>query len=63
VTVFNQDLVRQDSDLLGHRMTQIVWVQHPLEQFCLHAALPARLLQFGVEVQDVGLERLPFAAL
>jgi hypothetical protein len=39
-------------------MTQVIRVQHPLEEFSLHAALPARLLQFGVEVQDVGLERL-----
>jgi hypothetical protein len=44
-------------------MTQIVWVHHALEQISLHAALPARLLQFSVEVQDVGLERLALTAL
>ena len=44
-------------------MTQVIWVHHALEQISLHAALPARLLQLGVEVQDVGLERLALTAL
>jgi hypothetical protein len=44
-------------------MTQIVWVHHALKQISLHSALASGLLQFSVEVQDVSLERLPFAAL
>jgi hypothetical protein len=44
-------------------MTQVIGVHHPLEQISLHSALAARLLQFRVQVQDVGLERLPFTAL
>jgi hypothetical protein len=63
VTVFNQDLIHQDSDLLAHGMTQIVRVHHPLQEISLHSALAARLLQFSVKVQDVGLERLALTAL
>jgi hypothetical protein len=44
-------------------MTQVIRVQHPLEQFSLCAALAARLLKFSVEVQDVRLERLALTAL
>lgn len=63
MTVFNENLVHQGSDLLAHGMTQVVRVHHPLEQISLHAALSARFLQLSVEVQDVGLERLALTAL
>jgi len=63
VTVFNQDLVHQDSDLLAHGMTQVIRVHHPLEQFSLHAALAARLFKFLAQPKNVGLERLALGAL
>ena len=63
MTVFNQDLIHQDSDLLAHRMAQIVWIQHPLQEFRLHAALAARLLQFLAQPENVRLERLALGAL
>ena len=58
VTVFDEYLVHQDSDLLANGMTQVIRVHHALEQISLHAALAARLLQLSVEIKDVGLERL-----
>ena len=63
MTVFNEDLIHQDSDLLAHGVTQIVWVQHPLEEFSLHAALASGLLQFIAKPENVGLERLALGAL
>ena len=44
-------------------MTQIVWVQHPLEEFSLAAALAARLLEFIAKPENVRLERLALSAL
>jgi hypothetical protein len=44
-------------------MTQIVRVQHPLQEFSLHAALAARLLEFLAQPKDVSLERLALSAL
>ena len=63
MTVFNEDLIHQDSDLLAHGMTQVVRVHHSLEQFSLAAALAARLLQFLAQPEDVRFERLALTAL
>ena len=63
MTVFNENLVHQSPNLFAHRMAQIVRVQHPLEEFSLHAALAARLLQFVAQPENVGLERLALGAL
>ena len=63
MTVFNEDLVHQGPNLLAHRMAQIVWIQHPLQEFRLHAALAARLLQFIAQPENVRLERLALSAL
>ena len=63
MTVFDQDLVHQCPNLLAHGMTQIVGVQHPLEQFSLCSALAPGLLKFLAQPENVRLERLPFAAL
>ena len=46
MTVFNENLVHQDPDLLAHGMTQIIRVHHALQEFSLHAALASGLLQF-----------------
>ena len=58
MTVFDENLVHQDSDLLAHGMTQIIRVHHALQQISLHAALAARLLKFIAQPKDVSLERL-----
>ena len=58
MTVFNEDLVHQDSDLLAHGMTQVIRVQHPLQQFSLCAALASGLLKFLAQPKDVCLQRL-----
>ena len=63
MTVFDENLVHQDPDLLAHGMTQVIRVQHPLQEFSLHAALASGLLQFIAQPENVRLERLPFAAL
>lgn len=63
MTVFNEYLIHQGSDLLAHGMTQVIRVHHALEQISLHTALASGLLQFSVEVKDVGLERLALTAL
>ena len=63
MTVFDENLIHQDPDLLAHGMTQIVRVHHPLEEFSLHAALASGLLEFIAQPDNVRLERLPFAAL
>jgi len=44
-------------------MTQIVWVQHPLEEFRLRAALASGLLQFLAKPENVRLKRLALSAL
>lgn len=63
MTVFDEDLIHQGSDLLGHGVTQVIRVHHALEQFSLAAALAARLLQFLAQPEDVRLERLALTAL
>lgn len=63
MTVFNENLVHQDPDLLAHGMTQIVRVQHPLEEFCLRAALASGLLKFIAQPDNVRLEGLALSAL
>jgi hypothetical protein len=44
-------------------MTQVIRVQHPLEQFSLHAALASRLFEFVAKPKDVRFERLALGAL
>ena len=63
MTVFDENLVHQDSDLLAHGMTQIIRVQHPLEQFSLATALASGLLKFVAKPKDVRFERLALGAL
>ena len=63
MTVFNENLIHQSPYLLAHRMTQIVRVQHPLQEFSLHAALAARLLKFLAKPENVRFERLALSAL
>ena len=63
MTVFDEDLVHQDPNLLAHGMTQIIRVHHALQQISLCSALASGLLQFIAQPENVRLERLPFAAL
>ncbi len=63
VTVFDEDLVDAGANLVTDCVSQVLWVQHPLQQFSLGSALESGLLQLSPQPEDVRLQRLTFIFL
>ena len=58
MTVFYENLIHQDPDLLAHGMAQVIRVHHALQQISLRSALASGLLQFIAQPDNVRLESL-----